>query len=77
RNRRVLEEALSELSGREGYVAVAGGRFLGLFKTLEGAAEAVERSGARQGIVEEVGRIRRREVELGWGLVEFLGEDTA
>ena len=78
RNRKVLRQVLSELPGREaGYVAVAGGRFLGLFKTLEEAAEAVEKSGAKHGIVEEVGRAGRREVELGWGLVEFSGEGIA
>jgi len=79
RNRRVLQEAFGELLERhEGkYVAVAGGRVLGVFNTVEEAAEVIEKSGARQGIIEKLERRTRREVELGWGLVEFSGEGTA
>ena len=65
------EKLLKSHEGR--YVAVAGGRVLGVFDTLEEAARAVEGSEAKHGIVEKLSRERRErlKVELGWGLVEI------
>jgi len=73
-NRRAFEEArerlLAEHEGR--YAAFAGGRLLGVFDNLEEAAKAVEASGARHGVIERlVRKVGKREVELGWSLVEL------
>lgn len=55
------------------YAAFAKGRLLGVFPTFEEAAVAVEKAGAKQGIVEHLTAVegRRVEVELGWSLAEL------
>jgi len=73
-NRRAFEGArerlLAEHEGR--YAAFAGGRLLWVFDSLEEAAEAVEAFGAKHGVIERLIReVEKREVELGWSLVEL------
>ncbi len=73
RNRKALQEKYNELvrDYKGKYVAVAKGRILGIYETLEDAAQAVEGAGAKQGIIEKIEPRAKKEVELGWSLVEL------
>ncbi|RLE91428.1 MAG: hypothetical protein DRN04_12840, partial [Thermoprotei archaeon] len=53
------------------YVAFSRGKFLGAYKTLEEAAEVVEKAGGKHGLIELIGEEKVEEVELGWSLVEI------
>jgi len=72
-NRKALQEKYDELvrDYRGKYVAVARGRILGIYETLEEAAQAVEGASAKQGIIEKIEPREKKEVELGWSLVEL------
>jgi hypothetical protein len=72
-NRKALQEKYDELvrDYKGKYVAVARGRILGIHETLEEAAQAVEGSGANQGIIEKIEPREKKEVELGWSLIEL------
>jgi hypothetical protein len=72
-NRKALQEKYDELvrDYKGKYVAVARGRILGIYETLEEAAQAVESAGAKQGIIEKIEPREKKEVELGWSLVEL------
>ncbi len=72
-NRKAYEELRAELEEkyRGKYVAFARGRLLGVYDTIREAAEAVEKTGAKHGIVKRVGEEAPRRVELGWSLVEL------
>jgi hypothetical protein len=73
RNRKALQEKYDELvrDYKGKYVAVARGRILGIYETLEEAAQAVEGASAKQGIIEKIEPREKKEVELGWSLVEL------
>jgi hypothetical protein len=66
-NRKALQEKYDELvrDYKGKYVAVARGRILGIYETLEEAAHAVEGAGAKQGIIEKIEpRAKKRQ---SWG----------
>ncbi|MEZ0346252.1 MAG: hypothetical protein ABWK01_06860, partial [Infirmifilum sp.] len=68
-NRRAFRELREKLLGGHAgsYVAVARGRLVGVFDTFDEAAEAVERLGVKQAVIERlVEEPGRRRVELGW-----------
>ena len=72
-NRKAFQEKYDELvkDSKGKYVAVAKGRILGIYETLEEAAQAVEGASAKQGIIEKIEPREKKEVELGWSLVEL------
>jgi len=72
-NRKALQEKYDELvrDYKGKYVAVARGRILGIYETLEEAAQTVEGASAKQGIIEKIEPREKKEVELGWSLVEL------
>ncbi|MCC5998895.1 MAG: hypothetical protein LM573_07435 [Thermofilum sp.] len=72
-NRKALQEKYDELvkDSKGKYVAVARGKILGIYETLEEAAQAVEGASAKQGIIEKIEPRAKKETELGWSLVEL------
>ena len=73
-NRRKYSQIRDELLEKyEGlYIAIANGKLLGVFSSLEEAAKAVEDTGAKHGIVDRLSKEEEvSEVELGWSLVEL------
>ena len=72
-NRKALQEKYDELvrDYKGKYVAVARGRILGIYETLEEAAQAVEGASAKQGIIEKIEPRAKKETELWWSLVEL------
>jgi len=64
------DSLLTEHEGK--YVAFAKGKLLGVFKTLEESARAIENVQARHGLIEFLTREEKpKEVELGWGLIDL------
>ncbi|MEM1631789.1 MAG: hypothetical protein QXX83_06635 [Thermofilum sp.] len=72
-NRRAFEKLREELvRGREACTRLSlGVSSSEFFPTLEEAAAAFERVGARQGVTERLTGRGRAGVELGWSLVEL------
>ncbi|RLE98531.1 MAG: hypothetical protein DRJ63_07585 [Thermoprotei archaeon] len=72
-NRRAYEAMKDHLFSKyKGlYVTFSKGRFLGAYKTLEEAAEAVENAGGKHGLIELVGEEEVEKVNLGWSLIEL------
>jgi hypothetical protein len=54
------------------YVAIAQGKVIGIFESVEEACLATRGSGAAQGIVTKIERKPRTVVDLGWSMMEQL-----
>ncbi len=73
-NRQVYEELIDELleKHRNKYVAIAKGRFLGVFESREEAFNVVKKLKPRHAIVTRVEPKKLRVIELGMSLFEVL-----